>query len=70
MTRYAEEDFGLAIVPKNTANRIRFATMSTSRLLVIGQEDTSSYGVQDWAYNIERTGVDPIPNRMMLPQHL
>lgn len=66
LTRYAEEDFGLAIVPKNTANRIRFATMSTSRLLVIGQEDTSSYGVQDWAYNIERTGVDPIPNRLML----
>jgi len=66
LTRYAEEDFGLAIVPKNTSNRIRFATISTSRLLVIGQEDTSSYGMQDWAYNIEREVVDPIPNRLLL----
>ena len=66
LTRYAEEDFGLAIVPKNTTNRIRFATLSTSRLLVIGQEDTSSYGMQDWAYKIERGDVDPIPNRMLL----
>jgi hypothetical protein len=66
LTRYTEEDFGLAIVPKNTSNRIRFATVSTSRLLVIGQEDTSSYGIQDWAYNIEREVVDPIPNRLLL----
>ena len=66
LTRYAEEDFGLAIVPKNTTNRIRFATLSTSRLLVIGQEDTSSYAMQDWAYKIERGDVDPIPNRMLL----
>ena len=66
LTRYAEEDFGLAIVPKNTSNRIRFATISTSRLLVIGQEDTSSYGMQDWAYNIKREVVDPIPNRLLL----
>ncbi len=66
LTRYAEEDFGLAIVPKNTSNRIRFATLITSRLLVIGQEDTSSYSMQDWAYNIEREVVDPIPNRLLL----
>ena len=66
LTRYAEEDFGLVIFPKNTSNRIRFATLSTSRLLVIGQEDTSSYGMQDWAYNIEREVVDPIPNRLLL----
>ena len=66
LTRYAEEDFGLAIVPKNTSNRIRIATIRTSRLLVIGQEDTSSYGMQDWAYNIEREVVDPIPNRLLL----
>ena len=45
LARYAKEDFGLAIVPKNTTNQIRFATLSTSRLLVIGQEDTSSYSM-------------------------
>jgi len=66
LTRYENEDYGLAIVPKEPTNNVRFATFSTSRLLIIGREDTSSFGIQDWAYQLERNENEPIEDRLIL----
>lgn len=64
--------FGLAIVPTGGSSKISFPTITQSRFWLINATlgDTAFVRIHDWAYNLNRTNVVPIPERLTLTNTL